>query len=254
MPTPQRDDVATRSLLTRLDRFSLLPEARALRDRARELLRADPGDAVVDVGCGGGRATGELAAAGTRAVGVDLDPVMLDAARAAHPGAEFRHGDAYRLPLSDGSMRGYRAEKVYHSLDDPLRALAEARRVLAPGGRVVLLGQDWDAYMVDSDDPDTTRRIIAAYADTMADPRAPRRQRALLASAGFTDIETEGRIVVFTDAEVLGMLIGFADAAERSGTIDGARARSWATEQRERAEEGRLFVAVPFLLVSAERP
>ncbi|WP_306371076.1 methyltransferase domain-containing protein [Nocardiopsis sp. CC223A] len=254
MPTSHRDDAAARHLLARLDRFSHLPEARALRDRARESLRLRPGDPVVDVGCGGGRATAELAAAGVRAVGVDLDPAMLDAARAAHPGADFRHGDAYRLPLPDGSVRGYRAEKVYHSLDDPARALAEAHRVLAPGGRLALLGQDWDAYMVDSDDPDATRRIIAAYADTMPDPRAPRRQRALLAAAGFTDIGVEGRVVVFTDAEVVDMLVGFAETAARSGAIDGERARSWTREQRSRAESGRLFVAVPFLLVGAERP
>ncbi|MGQ4271497.1 methyltransferase domain-containing protein [Nocardiopsis changdeensis] len=254
MPTSQRDGADARSLLVRLDRFSHLPEARALRDRVRDRLRARPGDTVVDVGCGGGRATAELAAAGARAVGVDLDPAMLDAARAAHPGTDFRHGDAYRLPLDDGSAHGYRAEKVYHSLDDPARALAEAHRVLAPGGRLVLLGQDWDAYMVDSDDPGTTRRIVAAYADTMPDPRAPRRQRALLAEAGFTDISVEGRVVVFTDADVVGMLAGFADTAARSGAIDGERARAWTREQRSRAGEDRLFVAVPFLLVGAVRP
>ncbi|CAL9606662.1 2-methoxy-6-polyprenyl-1,4-benzoquinol methylase, mitochondrial [Nocardiopsis dassonvillei] len=254
MPLSPRDGTDTQRLLERLDRFSHLAEARTLRDRARAFLRVRPGDTVVDVGCGGGRATAELAAAGMRAVGVDSDPAMIDAARAAHPGTAFRHGDAYRLPLPDGSVRGYRAEKVYHSLDDPARALAEARRVLAPGGRIVLLGQDWDAYMVDSDDPDTTRRIIAAYADTMPDPRAPRRQRALLAEAGFTGIGAEGRIAVFTDAEVLDMLTGFAETAERSGAIDGERLRSWTGEQRTRSEEGRLFVAVPFLMVGAERP
>ena len=251
MPTPDLAD--TDRLLARLDRFDLTPEATGLRSRARELLRAGPDDTVVDVGCGGGRATAEIAATGPRVVGVDLDQRMLDAARERHPGPEFRHGDAYALPLAEGSVQGYRAEKVYHSLGDPARALAEARRVLAPQGRLVLLGQDWDAYMVDSADPALTRTIVSSYADGMPDPRAPRRQRALLLESGFRDVEVEGRVLLFTDAQVLPMLAGLASAAVAAGAVCAERAAAWVGEQRGRAEEGRLFVAIPFLLVSAAR-
>ncbi|MEU3017442.1 MULTISPECIES: methyltransferase domain-containing protein [unclassified Nocardiopsis] len=252
MQTPRTTD--TDHLLARLDHFDRGPFARGLRARVRALLRCDPGDTVVDVGCGGGLAVAELAAEGVRAVGVDLDQRMLDVARARHPGADYRSGDAYALPLADASAQGYRAEKVYHSLHDPARALVEARRVLAPGGRVVLTGQDWDAYMVDADEPEVTRAVLRSYADRMPDPRAPRRQRALLLDAGFTRVAVEGSVLAFTDAEVLPMLTAMAEAAEQAGAITDRQAASWVGDQRERARTGRLFAAVPFIVVSAVRP
>ncbi|WP_017589870.1 methyltransferase domain-containing protein [Nocardiopsis ganjiahuensis] len=252
MQTPQRYDADR--LLARLDRFDLTPFARGLRARVRELLCCGPQDTVVDVGCGGGRAVAEISAEGPHAVGVDLDPRMLDAARSRHPEADLRPGNAYELPLADASVQGYRAEKVYHSLDDPARALSEAYRVLAPGGRIVLAGQDWDAYMVDAADSGTTRSILRSYADRMPDARAPRRQRALLLDAGFHGVEVEGSVLVFTDEEVLPMLTALAEAAEEAGAVSAEQAASWTADQRERAREGRLFAAVPFFVVSAVRP
>jgi SAM-dependent methyltransferase len=252
MQTPQRYD--TDRLLARLDRFDLTPFARDLRARVRELLRCGPEDMVVDVGCGGGRAVAEIAAEGPHVVGVDLDQRMLDAARSRYPEGDFRLGDAYELPLADASAQGYRAEKVYHSLDDPGSALAEAHRVLAPGGRIVLVGQDWDAYMVDAADPGATRSILRSYADRMPDARAPRRQRALLLDAGFTGIDVEGSVLVLTDEGVLPMLMALAEAAEEADAVTAEQAASWAEDQRERTREGRLFAAVPFFVVSAIRP
>src|SRR5690606_35792466 len=147
------------TLLSLLDAVEMRPDAIALRARSYELLGPVAGRTVVDVGCGGGRADAELAERGAHAVGVDVAPEMIDAARERWPDAESHVGDACSLPLETGTAAGYRADKVLHALDDPVRAVAEARRVLAPGGRAVLLGQDWDTIVIDSDDPDTTRRL-----------------------------------------------------------------------------------------------
>ncbi|MCY9784084.1 methyltransferase domain-containing protein [Nocardiopsis sp. EMB25] len=242
---------ATDRLIARLDLFDQRPEARSLRARIRELLAPAHGDAVVDVGCGSGLAVAELADAGAAAVGIDPDPRMLSHARARRPDLDLREAGAYDLPFPDGALNGYRAEKVYHVLDDTPRALAEAHRVLAPGGRLVLAGQDWDAYIVDSDHPDTTRAIVRATADGLPAPRAPRSERALLLDAGFERVRVEGRVLTFTDDEVLGMLLGMARAAVTAGAVGEERAEEWTADQRDRAQRGRLFVAIPFFLVSA---
>jgi len=139
---------AMSTLLPLLDALDDRPQAVALRERTYRGL----GDVVADVGCGSGRAVGELAARGVRALGVDADPAMVEVAAARWPAGEFHVADATALPLDDGSVTGYRADKVLHVLPDPARAVAEARRVLAPGGRAVLTGQDWDTVVIDSDE------------------------------------------------------------------------------------------------------
>ncbi|MGK5676490.1 methyltransferase domain-containing protein [Micromonospora sp. URMC 106] len=227
-------------LLAVLDAVDAQPQALELRARSYELLGDLTGRTVVDAGCGSGRAVAELAERGAHAIGVDLDPDMIAAARKRWPAGEFHVGDAYELPLETGSVSGYRADKVLHTLDDPARAVAEARRVLAPGGRVVLLGQDWDTIVIDSDEPQATRRLIHAKADLLPSPRVARRYRNLLLDAGFVDPVVEVHTSVFTDDTALGLLHRITDE------------EGWLAEQAERARTNRIFVAVPMFLVAAQ--
>ncbi|WP_103352656.1 methyltransferase domain-containing protein [Amycolatopsis sp. CA-128772] len=222
------------TLLTLLDALDDRPQAADLRERTYSGL----GDVVVDVGCGSGRAVGELAARGVRAIGVDADPAMIETAAARWPAGEFHVADATALPLADGSVTGYRADKVLHVVPEPALAVAEARRVLAPGGRAVLTGQDWDTIVIDSDDPARTRSIVHARADGLPHPRIARRYRTLLLDNGFTDVTVEVRALVWTDAAALPVLANLGG--------DGA----WLAEQTGRAREDRLFVAVPIFLAT----
>ncbi|MEV4471317.1 methyltransferase domain-containing protein [Nonomuraea sp. NPDC049504] len=242
------------SLIQLLDVVDTLPGATALRARSYELLDLAEGSAVVDVGCGAGRAAGELAQRGARAIGVDVSEEMIALARHRWPQADFRVGDARELPLKDGEVAGYRAEKVFHELQDAAEALAEARRVLAPGGRIVLIGQDWDTFIIDSDDPALTRTIVHARADLTPNPRAARRYRNLLLEAGFEHVALEVHTGVFTNGAMLPMLTGIAEAARSAGAITPAQEASWVNEQRQRAQQGRMFLAVPIFLASGGRP
>ena len=224
------------TLLTALDAFDELPQAADLRTRSYR----DLGDTVVDVACGGGRAVGELAALGTKAIGVDLDPEMIAAATARWPAGEFHVGDATALPLDDASVTGYRADKVLHLLEHPAAALTEARRVLRPGGRVVLSGQDWDAIVIDSADPVETRALVHARADALPNPRVARQYRNLLLDNGFTDVTVEAHLAVFTGDLVLPMLSGMAEGP-------------WLDDQVARVARDRLFVAIPVFLGAGDR-
>ncbi|NUR58637.1 MAG: methyltransferase domain-containing protein [Catenulispora sp.] len=230
------------TLLEVLDAGDAHPQAAALRLRSYDLLGSYAGRPVVDVGCGAGRAVAELTERGAHALGVDPDPAMLAAARQRWPTSAFLSGDAYNLPLDSGSMTGYRADKVLHLLDDPPRALTEARRVLTPGGRAVFLSSDWDTIVVDSNDPDTTRRLIHTKADSFPSPRAARRHYTLLLDAGFTDITTEVHTLLFTDDLALALLHRITDD------------QAWLSEQAERQRAGRIFVALPMFLTAGRAP
>jgi ubiquinone/menaquinone biosynthesis C-methylase UbiE len=245
--------IDTESLIRLLDVAEGMPGAVALRERGYELLRPPPGSTVVDVGCGAGRAVAELAERGCRAIGVDLDPAMLAAARERFPGLDLRSGDATALPLADGTATGYRADKVYHMLPQPEVALTEARRVLAPGGRIVLAGQDWDTMLVDSDQGELTRRIVAARADTIPRPRIARAYRTLLLDAGFREATLEVHTAIFTDPPAVSLLEKHATTARDVGAITDVELTSWLEEQRERAAAGRLTLAIPMFLAAATR-
>jgi len=244
------------ALIARLDAYDADPAAVRLRTRSYELL-GDPAGLVADVGCGAGLAVAELAERGVRAVDVDVSEQMIELARRRRPGADFRIGGACDLPFEDGALAGYRADKVLHELADPARALAEARRVLAPGGRIVLVGQDWDAFVIDSSDPELTRRIVHARAERIPSPRVARAHRSLLLDAGFEDVVVEVHTGVFAGqgAEpMFGVLTAAAEAACASGAVTRAEADGWLAEQRDRVRADRFLLAVPMFAAAATRP
>lgn len=106
-----------------------------------DLAAPGPDDRVLDIGCGAGAAVRRAAARGAAAVGVDPSPAMVAQARrrsADHPGVRFEVGDAAALPLEDDSITVAMAIATYHHWPDGPAGLAEVRRVLAPGGRLLL--------------------------------------------------------------------------------------------------------------------
>ncbi len=121
----------------------------AWRRKAVALAGVGPGDRVLDVACGTGDLTEAIARARPASViGVDFTEPMLDRARLKatrqrrRPGVpvpEYRPGDAMRLPFGDASFDVVSIAFGIRNVDDPARALREFRRVLGPGGRVVVL-------------------------------------------------------------------------------------------------------------------
>jgi ubiquinone/menaquinone biosynthesis C-methylase UbiE len=123
-------------------RWSFYNEATARETMRR--LRLEPGDRVLDVGCGTGILLGALAAAYSEAglSGIDASPEMLGVARRRlGDRADLRQGWAHELPWEDRSFDLVVCSSVLHYLRSPEPALAEMRRVLRPAGTVVIT--DW---------------------------------------------------------------------------------------------------------------
>jgi ArsR family transcriptional regulator len=99
---------------------------------------------LVDIGTGTGRMIELFGSAAEHAVGLDRSPEMLRMARAklAEAGlrsAELRQGDMYSLPLGSGSADTVIIHQVLHYAQQPAGAVAEAARLLAPGGRLLIV-------------------------------------------------------------------------------------------------------------------
>lgn len=104
------------------------------RDAFFALLPQGPHN-VLEIGCGEGRVSRDLAARGHSVTGLDASPTLLKAAAEADPGSHYVVGPAEALPFDDGSFDLVVAYNSLMDVQDMPRAVAEAARVLTPGGR-----------------------------------------------------------------------------------------------------------------------
>lgn len=125
-----------------------LGQVGALRERTLALARIAPGEAVLDVGCGTGdltRRAARAAGASGKVIGIDPSAEMIEVARrkAAEAALEldYRLGAVEALALPDGTLDVVLSTLMMHHLPEELKraGLAEIRRVLRPGGRLVIV-------------------------------------------------------------------------------------------------------------------
>jgi ubiquinone/menaquinone biosynthesis C-methylase UbiE len=116
--------------------------AGARPDRA-DLIGVRPDDVLLDIACGPGSLTLELAPRLVHATGLDITPAMLDQARAAQARAGIGNvtwveGDAARMPFADGAFSLVTCSSAFHHFEKPAAILAEMVRVCRGGGRIVV--------------------------------------------------------------------------------------------------------------------
>lgn len=259
---------------------SVLPEVLAYKAHSYELLKLEPGMTLLDVGCGVGndaRALAPLLAPGGRVIAVDGDPQMIAAAQSqqANPAPadlpqlpavpiEFLCAPAERLPVGDATVDIVRVDRVLQHVQSPSQALAEVRRVLRPGGRVVVVEPDWGMIAVypasaagDDDDNSTLAAILRHATASVAHPLIGRRLRALLSDAGYRDISVETVAYSTTRFEVanLGLeLSATVDAIAAAEPAAGAAASAWLAVARADDAAGRFFASVPLIFACAAAP
>lgn len=179
-----------------------------------------PGQRLLDVGCGPGTITLDLAAAVApgRTLGIDPSAAVVDqasgAASAASPAASseasdvdvsFAVGDVYALDHGDASFDVVHAHQVLQHLTDPVAALQEMRRVLAPGGVLAARDSNYAAFWWSPHEPRLDRWLALYHRVTesnRADADAGRHLLAWAHAAGFTDVTyTSSTWTIATDED-----------------------------------------------------
>jgi SAM-dependent methyltransferase len=153
------------------------------------------GDSLLDIGCGPGTVTLDLARAVApgRVIGIDLAETVIDDARALAresmvPDLSFETGDVYRLAFEDESFDVVYAHQVLQHLGDPVAALVEMRRVLRPAGLLAIRDSDYGAFTWTPADPRLVRWMSLYHELTVAnraDADAGRHLHVWAREAGF---------------------------------------------------------------------
>ncbi|HWS46589.1 MAG TPA: methyltransferase domain-containing protein [Acidimicrobiia bacterium] len=232
----------------RLERLYRTRDALRRRRLVREAIAADTGDRVLDVGCGSGFYVAELLdtiGPSGAIVGVDSSAAMLGlaAARCAgHDNVVFREGDALALPVESESFDVVFSVQVLEYVADATAALAEMRRSLRPGGRVVVWDVDWATVSWHSSDDARMDRVLRAWDEHLAHPSLPRTLASRMRSAGFDGITSQGHVFASTafDPETYGvaMIPLIADFVSGRESITAEEAAAWSADQEDLGQRG----------------
>jgi arsenite methyltransferase len=234
------------------------------RQLVRDAIAPAPGEAILDVGCGPGFYVAELleqVGPEGAVVGVDASPDMLAmAARRSedHDNVAFHQADATSLPVDDESFDAAFSVQVLEYVEDATAALAEMRRALRAGGRVVVWDVDWGTVSLRTTDPARSERVLQAWDAHLMHPSLPQTLTARLRDAGFEDVAMQAHVFAtneFDPETYGGFLVPFAAqfVVERE-LIDEDEAKAWEEEQRELGERGEFFFTVTQFCFTARRP
>lgn len=198
---------------------------------------------MLEAGCGTGAQTVILARnnPAVHFVSIDVSRASLERARAAVErenlaNVRFEEADVFRLQFPDAAFDAVFVCFVLEHLAEPLRAMAELKRVLRPGGTITVIeGDHGSAYF--HPDSELARKAIQCLVDLQkrdgGDALIGRRLYPLMAQAGFSDIEVSPRVVYadasrpemvegFTRNTFTAMVEGVEDKALRAGMMDPA--------------------------------
>ena len=231
------------------------------RRMAFDALHLSEGDTVVDIGCGNGLLTEEIARAigkTGQVIGVDPSEKMRAPAAArcaAFPSAKIKDGLADALPLRDGEADMAVAVQVLEYLPDISSAIREACRVLRVGGRFVAVDTGCKTLDWFSEDKDRMQRVQAAWDHHYTEARVAALWPRLAREAGFAAIEVEPftfcDVTLRPDGNAFMLMQLMSRYAAESRYMTEAETTAWFEEQVELANQGRFFFSLTYYRMSA---
>ena len=208
------------------------------------------GQSVIDLGSGPGflcESMAEIVGSSGRVVGIDISADLVErcARRNRRAWLSYRVCDATRVDEPDAAFDVATCTQVAEYVAEVDKAIAEAFRLLKPGGRALFIATDWDAVIWHSDAPERMAEVLAAWEAHCAHPRLPRSMARRLADAGFTVDEASVFPILNRrwddDAYSKGIARTIGEFVAKRGGMSGDDVAAWAAEFPRMSREGRYF-------------
>ncbi len=229
-----------------------------------ELLELDPGEWVLDAGCGLGDDVFRMArliVPDGFVVGLDSSAKLVSKAKsdrrtAALP-VEFHVGDLRKLPFNDQTFTRCRVDRVLQHIPDCQIAMSELVRVLKPRGILLAYDNDWGTFSITSQDRRVSRLLENAWCDSFANSWVGRELQGYFGDAGLIDVTIYPSVSLISDFETADKVYNLTQTAHRAiaaGHISQIEASNWLAELRARAQSGSFAAALTAYTVVGQKP
>ncbi len=222
------------------------------------------GENVLDIGCGSGFLTLELAGSVGESGSVDaldISREMVDATVErcrGLPQVSVSRGNVTELQMPPESYDAVTCTQVLLYVADVEKALGQMVRVLRPGGRLAVLETDWRGVVMNSSHPGVTDSVFRAWDDTVPSPNLPVRLNRLMRAAGLENIRVTAIPLLNTDYDPglfsVSTLDWMGSNAVRQGAVTREESRKWQDDLEGLGREGKYFFCVNRFLFIGSRP
>jgi ubiquinone/menaquinone biosynthesis C-methylase UbiE len=248
-------------MATFLEERSRTPDLQAVNQKLCDTVAARPGERLLEVGSGSGILCRMLAARlqpDGQMVGVDISPEMtMEAQKYAlaegiDSGITFENCTAEFLPYPEASFDGAIAARLLMHAADPDTVICEMKRVVKPGGRVVVMDWDFDTLTVDHPDRELTRRLLHWRSDHHGGNNWSGRQLwRRMRTAGFQNLSVHPWVSVAHGEEdgLTQSLWRAAQVACEGGAISLVEQENWMQELKEGIRSGTFFAGIVYFIV-----
>ena len=231
------------------------------RKRTIESASVKPGESILDIGCGTGFLTFDMAPIVGESgyiLALDPKPSMVEATKDRCAGfcqIEVKQGDITSIPSSKTQFDLVTCTQVLLYVENIDKALSEMFRVLKPGGRIAILETDWQSVVINSGFPELTRTIIDAWDTTVSSPNLPKKLTKLLLDKRFHSIKS--KVIPLLNSEYLpdsfsGSAIEWLPkTAYKRGGISRTQGKLWVEDLKQRGKDGNYFFCVNRFLFTA---
>lgn len=246
-----------------LEERSRAPDIQEVNQKLCESIGPKPGEHLLEVGSGSGVLCRMLAPhlqPGGCMIGVDISPEMTAEARkytrleGINRGIVFQTSVAEVLPYPNASLGGAIAARLLLHVANPEAVICEMKRVVKPGGRIVVMDWDFDTVTVDHPDRELTRRLLHWRNDHHGGNNWSGRQLwRTMFEAGLRNLSVRPWVTV-AHVEADGLTQSLWRAAEMAcvgGAISPVEQEAWTKELKSRIQAGTFFASIVYFIVKA---